>query len=1004
MDIGTYESDGRAKYAKFSAVVASILTAAITEESGLRLQVVVHRAKNVKSLMKKLAQRDKSSTNTLESDIKDLAGCRVVFYTNTDVSNFMSSQIIFANFEIIETKFHQPKRQVEDAAELYTSNHFIVRLREDRTALPEYAEFEGMQCEVQIQTILNHSWAEMAHDTIYKSPDLNGFGERALDDVNRRLSRVMRQHLVPAGYQFDKIANDFERIVKGKKLFDEGALEAIINSPDNNKRAEALDAFREHVLPYYDDVRREFPLIMSRLTEAVGIARKTKAVPIETPVGTLPAMTSADIVDAVAKILGTYRYADVDLTFDTLCDLYANAINDDERKPILELGEVLARHEMRAWEKAGPAVQEKITECIARLEKGYRLSVQPLLTCMLGEVLKPTIDGTTSESNAVTIHRNAVVASDRLRAVRESAMTLLKDQFAESESEKTLWAILNALEESTRTPSTSNYSNNLALMVAESAADLLAFQTEKLGTFSFEMLQIVEDRALGLFRTYSKLPETMSSDSRLFEAAQEVVTSALVLRDAAKANTDFVTYKILVGFRSVFPPAWEDPNFSLPDARAYREAALEQLLESVNSETAEYWFEMITRCSETQSNDAGTFPVFAQFLERVGQKKPAIVLGYVDQMRPDLTDFLPPILTGLVKSGAPTVSVLLDKWIDTGEHLRRIAVYLRRADPFDDVLLRRVLEASIDIHDSAAVKEVMVTAEWQSRDVAVDLVNTVFFPAFRFLASRDDMSWINMGWHVSWLNSPILKALDECQASEILDSLIRYPQIEDNCEHVVAAIAERWPTLAVDFFGWRQEFPEDQWPERYQEFPYSLYELREPLQAAGIYLIEAVREWFNQDERDFHLRGAQLLASVFNDIDADLKSCLHAYIQGGDPHDIRFVLDVLYAFKGKPAVFELVKEIVARVDLDGTSVEWAISVLESSDGWSGEFGREEIYAERKEIVTHWLNDSRESVLNFAEKFISIADLNMAHERQRARASIASQRLDYNEEIGNLEGD
>ena len=65
--------------------------------------------------------------------------------------------------------------------------------------LPEYANFAGMRCEIQVQTILNHAWAEMAQDTVYKAPKLGDFGARHFDSIKKRLHKVARKYLLPAG-------------------------------------------------------------------------------------------------------------------------------------------------------------------------------------------------------------------------------------------------------------------------------------------------------------------------------------------------------------------------------------------------------------------------------------------------------------------------------------------------------------------------------------------------------------------------------------------------------------------------------------------------------------------------------------------------------------------------------------------------------------------------------------------------------------------------------------
>ena len=81
----------------------------------------------------------------------------------------------------------------------------------------------------------------------------------------------------------------------------------------------------------------------------------------------------------------------------------------------------------------------------------------------------------------------------------------------------------------------------------------------------------------------------------------------------------------------------------------------------------------------------------------------------------------------------------------------------------------------------------------------------------------------------SWLESPIIRSLDEDQASVVLDALVAYPVLEYDAEYIVAAIAERWPALVVAFIGKRLEFSRtDSAPPRYDAVPFSVYELQAP--------------------------------------------------------------------------------------------------------------------------------------------------------------------------------
>jgi ppGpp synthetase/RelA/SpoT-type nucleotidyltranferase len=111
MDFDTYSRSKRADYADLVGAVAAILRAAIAAHPiPFRLQLVQARAKDPESLKKKLEDRGLQATTTLEEDIKDLAGCRLIFYSNADVTRFQQSGIIRENFDVDwdRTKIHHP--------------------------------------------------------------------------------------------------------------------------------------------------------------------------------------------------------------------------------------------------------------------------------------------------------------------------------------------------------------------------------------------------------------------------------------------------------------------------------------------------------------------------------------------------------------------------------------------------------------------------------------------------------------------------------------------------------------------------------------------------------------------------------------------------------------------------------------------------------------------------------------------------------------------------------
>ena len=205
MNFDEYEKTHYFTYGEFAKTVRFIFEKALETATSLPIaQSIQCRAKQPASLRARLAEAGKLDSQTLEHDRCDLAGARLIFYTNNDVEKFLGSRLVYDNFEVEpdSTKIHHPTE--ENAGVRYRAHHYTVRLRADRTALPEYAKFAGLRCEIQIQTILNHAWSETSHDILYKEKPADGFGSKAMRGIAKRFQTVMDKYLLPAGYEIQK--------------------------------------------------------------------------------------------------------------------------------------------------------------------------------------------------------------------------------------------------------------------------------------------------------------------------------------------------------------------------------------------------------------------------------------------------------------------------------------------------------------------------------------------------------------------------------------------------------------------------------------------------------------------------------------------------------------------------------------------------------------------------------------------------------------------------------
>src|ERR1051326_1614814 len=110
MNFDEYEKTYAQLYTEFAELVRSLLETAIKRNEEIpRPQSMQARGKGVSSLKRKLEERGLLASEHLENEIKDFAGARLIFYTNTDVDRFLRAELIPNIFEVDwpETRIHQ---------------------------------------------------------------------------------------------------------------------------------------------------------------------------------------------------------------------------------------------------------------------------------------------------------------------------------------------------------------------------------------------------------------------------------------------------------------------------------------------------------------------------------------------------------------------------------------------------------------------------------------------------------------------------------------------------------------------------------------------------------------------------------------------------------------------------------------------------------------------------------------------------------------------------------
>jgi ppGpp synthetase/RelA/SpoT-type nucleotidyltranferase len=190
-----------ASYARFAEALGSLLRQLLGERE-IQVAEVSARGKTLASLEGKLQRRPQYATL---ADVPDLCGARIVGLTNDDVDH--AADFVRASFDVREEEEHGI---VQADTFGYASRHFVVGLGDLSEYLPEYEKFHA---EIQVRTVLQHSWALISHALDYKTP------EEAPLAVRRQLFRVAAlmevgdQLLGEFGKRVVETRQDYARVV-----------------------------------------------------------------------------------------------------------------------------------------------------------------------------------------------------------------------------------------------------------------------------------------------------------------------------------------------------------------------------------------------------------------------------------------------------------------------------------------------------------------------------------------------------------------------------------------------------------------------------------------------------------------------------------------------------------------------------------------------------------------------------------------------------------------------
>jgi ppGpp synthetase/RelA/SpoT-type nucleotidyltranferase len=172
------EYGGQVAEATAAAEIARLAVEQAVRETGA-LAHVTARAKTIASLRGKLRRK---SYKRPRGKLTDLVGVRVITFYRDAVDQIVPK--LQQTFEI-NVRESTDKRLILGLRDFgYRSVHLIARFRPTQIATPNHGFLRKHWFEIQVRSILEHAWAEIEHEIVYKS------GIKQPGDVTRRFASL----------------------------------------------------------------------------------------------------------------------------------------------------------------------------------------------------------------------------------------------------------------------------------------------------------------------------------------------------------------------------------------------------------------------------------------------------------------------------------------------------------------------------------------------------------------------------------------------------------------------------------------------------------------------------------------------------------------------------------------------------------------------------------------------------------------------------------------------
>ena len=767
------------KYSDIAKEVKEILFDALKKQKELySLFNITARAKSLESLKQKIRKKD---IDTLDL-IKDLAGCRVIFFYNDDVQKFNSSNIICDNFTLLKSpRYHNRTRDlIDNANELYTAIHYLVELKEPNKLSSKYID-EDLRCEIQIQTLLNHAYSETTHNITYKIPHTLILGKQALEDIDNDLTNLMQKYLLPAGYYLNTIMQKHQQILKANDLA-KNIICDIRNTSCASELINILDQWKKEVAKYYNDREVIYEHAVQVINSAIKEWKNYEQ--------------DADAEMLLVKIIEILVYVmplDVNLFFSEIVKLYQCLIEKSVLEEINEYLVHIMRYRKQHIQNNNYDYQTCVLDFMSAWSDEILIKMIDFVCLLCREILRLEImeDDWVSDINYYEPSKSTSAVKirlisfdplpDEVKKLRSRTIAfLIKLYSLKGVTGQQKEELILVLSDAAKLPMHTTYKTSLSKAVISNLVVIVKFYTRILPQEPF-LSKLIYNQVF----KFRHLAAQLAHQKGVKNSVRALLNSTDVFKNELAKIKDFEIYNTLLSGSAhdyIDDVQWKGPLNYLFNFKKIEENIKAKILEYaslLNLETEEDWKKIIIECVV---NKGGY--LLREFLYRLGIDQPLFALNLLYKYETTLLDYLINIFNGLLSSEeTQQTKNLLKTWIIQGKYLELVVnIYM-----LDYFLVNLIYEKAKNENNLELLRCIL-------RNRYQDEINRQFvLPIIEIFTKTKVALDCNTIMYV-------INVMNDQDLEKILENLLHCKRLDQNYLYYIKKVAFRKAEIVIPFF------------------------------------------------------------------------------------------------------------------------------------------------------------------------------------------------------------